>query len=199
MKYYRWFISIFQKFFFQNLPRGANKIKVSVKKLSKLFGSCNDVTECVSKAIGEKLWRSAWLLIAKRKHNWFIERAFWKQRQNTQSVNLLQQSDIIDEVTEEPWLRNEMYILKKEDQHLLLSKDAWLNDGIMDPAQKLIGNKLVQMGHISRYLILKRKPLILSILYLKSMFSSFMMELIIGFSTFAQMGVYKSVTVFVQV
>ena len=42
-------------------------------------------------------------------------------------MNLLQQSDIIDEVTEEPWLRNEMYILKKEDQHLLLSKDALLN------------------------------------------------------------------------
>ena len=86
----------------------------------------------------KKLWRSTWLLIAKRKHNWFIiERAFWKQRQNIQSVNLLQQSDIIDEVTEEPWLRNEMYILKKEDQHLLLSKDAWLNDRIMDAARKL--------------------------------------------------------------
>ena len=86
-----------------------------------------------------KLWCSAWLLIAKRKYNWFIiERAFWKQRQNIQSVNLLQQSDIIDEVTEEPWLHNEMYILKKEDQHLLLSKDAWLNDHIMDAAQKLI-------------------------------------------------------------
>ena len=53
-------------------------------------------------------------------------------------MNLLQQSDIIDEVTEGPWLRNEIYILKKEDQHLLLSKDAWLNDRIMDAAQKLI-------------------------------------------------------------
>ena len=107
---------------FQNLPKRGNKIKVSVKKLSKFFGSCSGAMECVSKAIGKKLWRSALLLIAKRKHNWFIiERAFWKQRQNIQSVNLLQQSDIIDEVTDKPWLRNEMYILKKEDQHLLLS------------------------------------------------------------------------------
>ena len=88
---------------FQNLPRRANKIKVSVKKLSKFFGSCSGVIECVSKAIRKKLLRSAWLSVAKRKHNWFIiERAFWKQRQNIQSVNLLQQSDIIDEVTEEP-------------------------------------------------------------------------------------------------
>ena len=112
---------------------------MSVKKLSKFFGSCCGVTECVNKAIGKKLWRSACLLIAKRKHNWFIiERAFWKQRQNIQSVNLLQQSDIIDEVTEDPWLRNEMYILKKEDQHLLLSKNSWPNDRIIDAAQKLI-------------------------------------------------------------
>ena len=76
---------------FQNLPRRANKIKVSVMKLSKFFDSCSGVIECVSKAIGKKLWRWAWLLIAKREHNWFIiEPAFWKQRQNIQSVNLLQ-------------------------------------------------------------------------------------------------------------
>ena len=31
-----------------------------------------------------------------------------------------------------------MYILKKEDQHLLISKYTWLNDRIMDAAQKLI-------------------------------------------------------------
>ena len=54
--------------------------------------------------------------------------------------------------------------------------------------------KLVQMSHISWYLILKRKPLIPSILYLKSMFSSFMMELVTGFSAFAKMGVYTSVS-----
>ena len=57
-------------------------------------------------------------------------------------VNLLQQSDIIDEITEEPWLRHEMYILKKVNQHLLLSKDAWLNDRIMDAAQKLIRKEI---------------------------------------------------------
>ena len=36
---------------FQNLPRRANKIKESVKKLPKLLGSCSGVIECVSKAI----------------------------------------------------------------------------------------------------------------------------------------------------
>ena len=176
---------------FQNLPRRANKIKVSVRKLSKFFGSCSGVIECVSKAIGKELWRSAWLLIAKRKHNWFIiERAFWKQRQNIQSMNLLQQSDIIDKVTEEPWLRNEMYILKKEDQHLLLSKDGWLNDRMMDAAQKLICKSVLNS---EKKTIDPFHPVSQEYVQL------FMMELIIGFSAFAQMGVYKSVTVFVQV
>ena len=32
---------------FQNLPRQASKIKVRVKKLSKFFGSCNGVVECI--------------------------------------------------------------------------------------------------------------------------------------------------------
>ena len=87
---------------FQNPPRRAYKIKASLKNLSKFFGSCSGVIECVSKAIGKTLWRSAWLLIAKRKHDWFIiERALWKQAKYPK-CDLLQQSDIIDEVIEEP-------------------------------------------------------------------------------------------------
>ena len=36
---------------FQNLPRRANKIKVSGKKLSKLFVSFSGVIECVGKTL----------------------------------------------------------------------------------------------------------------------------------------------------
>ena len=82
-------------------------------------------------------------------------------RQNIQSVNLLQQSDIIDEVTEEPWLRNEMYILKKEEQHLLLSKDAWLNDRIMNAAQKLIFKKIVTDESYQSVLTLESRIIVL--------------------------------------
>ena len=39
---------------FQNLPRRANKIKMNLKKLSKSYGSCSSVIECVNKAIGKK-------------------------------------------------------------------------------------------------------------------------------------------------
>ena len=75
-------------------------MKVSVKNLLKLFGSCSGVIKCICRAIGKKTWHSAWLFIPKQKDSWFIiERAFWKQIQNIQSVNLLEQSDIIDEKT----------------------------------------------------------------------------------------------------
>ena len=36
---------------FQNLPRRANEITVSMKKLSKFFGSCSGVIDCVSKLL----------------------------------------------------------------------------------------------------------------------------------------------------
>ena len=114
----------------------------------------------LAKLLEKKLWHSAWLLIAKRKHHWsIIKHAFWKQRQNIQSVNLLQQSDIIDEVTEEPWLRNKMYILKKGDQHLLLSKDAWLNDRIMDAAEKLICKEIGTDESYQSVLNSEKKPI----------------------------------------
>ena len=85
-----------------------------------------------------------------------------------------------------------MYILKKEDQHLLPSKDAWLNDRNMDAAQKFNCKEIGTDESYESVLDSEFDPLIPSILYLKSMFSSFMMELIIGFSALAQMGVYKS-------
>ena len=36
------------------------------------------------------------------------------------------------------WLQNEFYYLKNEDKNILMTKDAWPNDGVMDAAQKLI-------------------------------------------------------------
>ena len=36
------------------------------------------------------------------------------------------------------WLQNEFYYLKNEDKNILMTKDAWPNNGIMDAAQKLI-------------------------------------------------------------
>ena len=119
----------------QSLPRRGNKIKVSVNKLSKHFGPNSGTIDDVRKAIGKKNWRSAWLLIEKRKYNWFvIGRVFWKKRK----LNTIQDLDIITDTPQDEWLHNRIYILMEQDKAILLSKDEWLNDRIMDPAQKLI-------------------------------------------------------------
>ena len=52
------------------------------------------------------------------------------------------------EENEEFWLLNEFYYLKVEDKNILTTKDAWLNDRIMDAAKKLICKAL---GKIDSY------------------------------------------------
>ena len=106
-----------------------------MNKLSKHFGPNSGATDDVRKAIGKKNWRSAWLLIEKRKYNWLvIGRVFWKIRK----LNTIQDLDMITDTPQDEWLHNRMYILMEQDKAILLSKDEWLNDRIMDAAQKLI-------------------------------------------------------------
>ena len=40
------------------------------------------------------------------------------------------------------WLHNRIYILTQKDKEVLLSKDDWLNDQLMDAAQKVICEEL---------------------------------------------------------
>ena len=120
----------------ERLPRRGNKIKVSVNKLSRHFGPNSGAIDDVSKAIGNKNWRSAWLLIEKRKYSWFvIDRIFWKEKKK---VNTIQESDMVIDAHPDEWLHNRMYILTQKDKEVLLSKDEWLNDQLMDAVQKLI-------------------------------------------------------------
>ena len=39
---------------------------------------------------------------------------------------------------QDEWLHNRLYILTQTDKDILLSKDEWLNDKLMDAAQKLV-------------------------------------------------------------
>ena len=118
------------------LPRRGNKIKVSVNKLSRHFGPNSGAIDDVSKAIGNKNCRSAWLLIKKRKYRWFvIDRVFWKEKKK---VNTIQEPDMVIDAHPDEWLHDRMYILTEKDKEVLLSKDEWLNDQLMDAAQNLI-------------------------------------------------------------
>ena len=68
---------------------------------------------------------------------------YWKNQKATDpspiSITNVAPSDAPSERKEEEfWIRNELYYLKKEDFEILQSKTAWLNDRIMDAAQRLI-------------------------------------------------------------
>ena len=55
------------------------------------------------------------------------------------------------------WLRNDLYFLKEEDKQILLSNNAWLNDRIMDAAQKLICKEIGTMDSYQSVLNSERK------------------------------------------
>lgn len=123
---------------FRSLPKRRKKIKISVKRLLKCFGQYSAVSESVNLVIARKNWKSAWMLIEEVKYHWFmIERIFWKSKK--QRVHFTPQANNITvDLDNNLWLHNELYSLKKEDQKILFSKQEWMNDRIMDAAQKLI-------------------------------------------------------------
>ena len=122
---------------YNSLPRRSNRIKVSVRKLTKALGQGSGSIKAIRDGIAKKNWRSAWLLMEKRNRDWFvIRRAFWKSKSNDGDAN------------EVFWLRNELYFLKEADRLILLSENEWLTDNIMDAAQKLICK---QVGALDSY------------------------------------------------
>ena len=102
-----------------------------MNKLSRHFGSGSGVIDSLKKSIAHKNWRSAWLILEKQKFGWFlIDKIFWRRKSNAASSEPLLKSN--------EWLHNRLYILSHEDKNILLSKDEWLNDNLLDAAQKLI-------------------------------------------------------------
>ena len=114
-----------------SLPAFGNKVKVSVNKLSRHFGPSSGAIDAVKNSIAHKNWKSSWLILEKQRFSWFyIDRIFWKKKSNaTISEPQLKSNE---------WLHSRLYILSHEDKNILLSKDEWLNDNLLDAAQKLI-------------------------------------------------------------
>ena len=79
--------------------------------------------------------RSAWVAFNHGKHSWYIiERYYWKL--NEKSILSVEKKDKLY------WLRNDLCHFHFEDEEILQSPTAWLNDRIMNAAQKLIYKKL---------------------------------------------------------
>ena len=116
----------------RELNRYNGKIKISVRKLVKMFGANSGVAKRVSEIVADKKGKSAWLVLESfGLHSDFrVRRFFWKKgKLPTES------SEIVET---RYWIRNNQYFLKEEDHQIILSKNAWLNDRIMDADQKLI-------------------------------------------------------------
>ena len=117
------------------LPSWNGKIKVSVRKITQMFGRFSGVALSLSGIIDAHNWRSAWLILNPEEHSWYqIEKIYWKSCS----------SDEKDEnaVTDAFWIKNDLYNLLHEDLEILRSKTSWLNDRIMDAAQQLICKEL---------------------------------------------------------
>ena len=122
---------------FESLPRWNDTRKVSVRKVMKIFGPLSGVAISLAEIVDNKKWKSAWLVINPEVHNWYtIERYYWKSSGKAKAIPFEEKK------VEGYWLKNGLYHIYLEDKEILRSPTAWLNDRIMDAAQKLICKEL---------------------------------------------------------
>ena len=109
-------------------PLYIGKIKVSVRKITSTFDLSSDVAQQSSEHVAKK-WKSAWLILSSEKYSWFtIDRIYWERNQT--AIEVPDDSRV--------WLETDNYILTVKEKNILLGHTEWLNDNIMDVAQKLI-------------------------------------------------------------
>ena len=115
---------------YQTLPDG--DLIVSVRSLLKTYGQGSGLLMQIAEIIQLKTWKSAWLTLSPEKLSWYtIKKFYWKKANNTVTN--------VDNVSlSKTWIKNDHYHLKEEDKDILQKKDEWLNDNLIDAAQKLI-------------------------------------------------------------
>ena len=106
------------------------KILLSTRKLTSTFRKSSGLASQLSNCIGDKKWKSSWLILAPEKYSWYaMTRIFWKIKSNESS-----NSQRIPAI----WIKNELYELKELDKEILEGSDCCLNDNLMGAGQRLI-------------------------------------------------------------
>ena len=89
------------------------KINVSIRKIIIVFGvACSAILK-LSEIIGDKKWKSAWLVLERGKYStYFVHRYFWKCSQKAATMPILiKDDDLVSNITaittEVFWLSNE--------------------------------------------------------------------------------------------
>ena len=92
----------------------------------------------------DRNWRSAWLIPSPQEYSWFIiDRVYWRKQIKLQVIKVPDDSQDQKIVTEAAtWIKNNDYHLKYSNREILLGESAWLNDNLMNSAQKLICKSL---------------------------------------------------------
>ena len=107
------------------------KIIVTTRKVTSTFGKSSGLASQLSNCIGNKNWKSSWLILTPGKRSWYtIDRIFWKKK-------VCQPNQSSSQVTSS-WLKNGLYELTEADREIMESKDGWLSDNLMDAGQHLI-------------------------------------------------------------
>jgi len=130
---------------FQKLSRYNGKIKVTTRKTVKLFGERSGVSLFISKVVNGRKWKSSTLLLEPEYHSIFVESIGKPVKESNEVPS-----------EEEFWIRNDSYFLKKEDEEILNSEIAWLNDRITGAAQKLICKTLGEEGNYQSVLNIQK-------------------------------------------
>lgn len=119
---------------FDSFRRFYDKIKVSLWKVMKKFDPETGVPTSLTEIFDDKKWRSTWVAINPGKHSWYswymIKRCYWK----------LNESQSVWGEKKLYWLKNDLCHFHFEDKEILRSPTTWLNDRIMDAAQKFVCN-----------------------------------------------------------
>ena len=89
------------------------------------------------------------------------------------------------------WLQNVFYYLKNEHKNILTTKDAWLNDRIMDADQKLIRKVLGKIGSFQSVLNSQKNQITHSEQLTTSTYSCYMTETTIDFFPFVPMALFR--------
>ena len=101
----------------------------------KTFGPNSGFATSLVEIVGDKKWRSAWVVINPGKHSWYIiERYYWKL--NKKAIPSDEKKDKLCQ------LKNALYHFHFEGEEILRSQTFWLNERIMDVAQKVICKEL---------------------------------------------------------
>ena len=133
---------------------------MSVQKLNKEFGKASGIAMELARFICHNNWKSAWLNLKPDMNSWLIiDHVYWKNVNDSTPVIAITDDDSVEKIETSSWLINEFYNLTMEDKSILISETAFLNDKIMDAAQKLICKALGNLDTYQSVLNSQRKDL----------------------------------------